>query len=255
MISRKFAAGTTIYHRGETARSAFEVREGQVRLTLTGPDGRELSAVLGVGQVFGAAEMISGDPRQATAKALGDIVLSEIGRDELARLFADGTALGKAMLLPAFERLRREAEPIETPAEDPAPRPSDVVGTTELRLKPAARELAQQMDADGIRITRLPFLVGRRSFPFLGEDESTRVDLVLDDSRPYSLSRRHFAIEMHDGAYVVRDCGSRLGTIVNGARIGGKLPISVAPVVAGENQIVAGRSLSPFRFVLTMPRA
>jgi hypothetical protein len=160
--------------------------------------------------------------------------------------------LASALLRPVFDRLR--------PFEDAAPEPSAVVAParaepvilSELRLKPATRELSQQMESDGFRIASLPFRVGRRSSRASSADDGTPIDLALTDTQPYSLSRRHFAIETRDGGYVVRDCGSRRGTIVNGTRIGGNLSESVAPLNRGENRIVAGGPMSPFRFTLTI---
>jgi hypothetical protein len=249
MISRKYLNGETIYRRGESAAAAFEVREGNVRLFWPGQGG--LSAVLGVGEIFGAAELIAGRKRLATAEALGDAIVSELGRDELARVLAHDGELASALLRPVFDRLRPFEDAAPEPSEVVALPPAELVVLSELRLKPAAREMSQQMDNDGIRIATLPFRVGRRSSRASSVGDGT-IDLALSDTRPYSLSRLHFAIETHDGDYVVRDCGSHHGTIVNGARIGGNLSESVAPLIRGENRIVAGGPMSPFRFTLTI---
>jgi CRP-like cAMP-binding protein len=265
VTTRKFSAGGTIYRRGDAAASAFEVRDGRVRLTWPREGGPELPTVLGRGQVFGAAELISGAARAATAEALGEAVVDELGRDELARLCADDPEFARAMFQPAFERLRRDEDAARAqaaivtppPVEIVPPRPAEPFVLSELRLKPAAREVSRQMNADGIRIASLPFHVGRRSVRGLPADDGgdAPIDLTLEDARPYSLSRRHFAIEGHNGGYIVRDCNSHYGTIVNGSPIGAGMMDSIAPLVRGENRIVAGRSISPFRFTLTLDGA
>jgi len=62
------------------------------------------------------------------------------------------------------------------------------------------------------------FLVGRR--PAAGEGLARwQPDLQLDDAAPFRVSRNHFVIEKSDLGYLVRDLGSALGTIVNGAAI------------------------------------
>lgn len=264
VISRTFTNGETIYRRGEAAAAAFEVREGRIRLSWPREGGPEMSTVLGTGQIFGTAELISGEVRSATAEALGEAVVSELGRDELARLFAADAGFAGTLFRPVFhrlhreefERLRRDENVARAREKIALPSSPELVMPSELRLKPAAREVSQQMDAGGVRIASLPFQVGRRSSRTAPADDSrAAISLSLYDTRPYSLSRSHFAIETHDGAYIVRDCGSRYGTIVNGASIGGTLPMSVAPLLRGENRIVAGRPTSPFRFTLTIDGA
>ena len=100
-----------------------------------------------------------------------------------------------------------------------------------------------------IEITRLPFVVGRLGE---GEDEACQdeIDLVLDDEKPYQLSRQHFVIDTCDGELVVRDSGSYHGTTVNRQRIGDDRGTSMVPLRLGENSIVAGSTDSPYCFTL-----
>jgi len=254
MNSRKYDTGDVIYRRGEAAGSAFELREGKVRLTWPGPTGSDMTTILGVGQIFGVAELIGGGTRPATAEAVSDVMMSEIHRDEFIRLCATDAEFAKAVVRPVFDRLRQDAGVDQAgvgPEPPPPPQAATVIVPSQLLLHPAARELARQMDSGGMRIAPLPFRIGRKSSRPL-EGGRSSVELALHDTRPYSLSRRHFAIETHNGGYVVRDCGSHHGTIVNGAHIGGALAVSVAPLIAGENRIVAGPALSPFRFTLSI---
>jgi sigma-B regulation protein RsbU (phosphoserine phosphatase) len=57
-----------------------------------------------------------------------------------------------------------------------------------------------------VAIEPLPFHIGR-------QPES---DLIIRDSR---VSRSHSTIRVQDGAYVLEDCGSRHGTLVNGKKV------------------------------------
>ena len=53
---------------------------------------------------------------------------------------------------------------------------------------------------------------------------------------------------------LVRDCGSYHGTIVNGVVVGGDDAVLTAQLRAGENEIIAVNTDSPFRFLLTIRR-
>ena len=101
--------------------------------------------------------------------------------------------------------------------------------------------------ARALRLGPLPFRVGRLPVP--GEAEPTEVnDLRLSDTRPFNVSRDHFAIERVSDGVQVRDRGSYLGTIVNGIPVGGHRHVATVPLTVGENEVVAGGPKSPFRF-------
>jgi pSer/pThr/pTyr-binding forkhead associated (FHA) protein len=105
------------------------------------------------------------------------------------------------------------------------------------------------MRGEGLEVSRLPFRVGRK--PAKGEKAAAgESDLALEDSRPFTLSRRHFAIEQSRRGLIVRDCGSQHGTVVNGVRIGKGAGIDIAILRTGENEIIAGAEASPYRFRL-----
>jgi len=73
-------------------------------------------------------------------------------------------------------------------------------------------------------------------------------DLELSDTKPFNVSRSHFAIERVPDGVQVRDHGSYVGTIVNRVRIGGHRHVASVPLAVGENEVVAGSPRSPFRF-------
>ena len=101
--------------------------------------------------------------------------------------------------------------------------------------------------ARALRLARLPFRVGRLRVP--GEAQPIEVnDLQLSDTKPFHVSRNHFAIERGPEGVQVRDRGSYVGTIVNGVQIGGHHQVATGPLVVGENEVVAGSPRSPFRF-------
>ena len=101
--------------------------------------------------------------------------------------------------------------------------------------------------ARALRLARLPFRVGR--IPVAGEAQPIEVnDLQLSDTKPFHVSRNHFAIERGPDGVQVRDRGSYVGTIVNRIQIGGHRHVATVPLAVGENEVVAGGPRSPFRF-------
>jgi FHA domain-containing protein len=109
-------------------------------------------------------------------------------------------------------------------------------------LTPAAAVAAR-----ALRLAHLPFRVGR--LPVAGEAQPIEGnDLQLSDTKPFNVSRNHFAIERGPDGVQVRDCGSYVGTIVNGVQIGGHRHIATGRLAVGENEVVAGGPRSPFRF-------
>jgi hypothetical protein len=99
-----------------------------------------------------------------------------------------------------------------------------------------------------------PFVVGRRPVAWEGLPPQ-QPDLMLDDTRPFRLSRNHFMIEQRDQGYHVRDLRSTLGTIVNGQPIGDRFCTDDVLLRAGENEVIAGGVGSPFVFSVSIPGA
>jgi pSer/pThr/pTyr-binding forkhead associated (FHA) protein len=91
-------------------------------------------------------------------------------------------------------------------------------------------------------IGKFPFRIGR-SYGYN--------DISIQDKEPYEVSRNHCCIEENSGNFFVRDLGSKLGTVVNGRRIGkGQLETS-EELTRGENIIILGRDGSAYRLRLT----
>ena len=120
---------------------------------------------------------------------------------------------------------------------------------SELRLEPGTWTTRSELPKRGLTITEYPFVVGRK--PLRGEHAPrSHVALMFPDAKPYNLSRNHFAIEKGHTALMIRDVGSHLGTVVNGARIGIDEPLNAVTLHIGENEIMAGGTDSPFQFIL-----
>jgi hypothetical protein len=223
--TRSFSHGDTLIQAGSDHEEGFVILSGHVKLR------PELGAMVeraGQGAVIGAVSLLFGGAQEYTAVARGDV---EAASGILSRLD----------LVPRAER-----DAVPTAHDGPIAAP----GTwSDIRLKPASQETRAGLPRRGLQIDQMPFGIGRK--PLRGE-QSPRVEIALmfSDSKPYNLSRSHFAIESGHNALMLRDVGSQLGTVVNGLRIGIDEPMNAVPLHIGENEIIAGAADSPFRFVL-----
>ncbi|NOZ19561.1 MAG: response regulator [Planctomycetes bacterium] len=109
---------------------------------------------------------------------------------------------------------------------------------------PTARE---RSSPPTVLVRAFPFYLGRE--PYGMEDGPiSNTDLTIQDEPPFQVSRRHCSIEQEADGYCICDVNSRLGTIVNGERIGPRMPVAAAPLKPGKNTLVLGGRRSPFVF-------
>ena len=88
---RLFGGGEAIVRQGDAGHSAFVVCEGRVRVSLD-PGDVEL-AVLERGAYFGEMSLLTGDPRTAWVRALGDCTVVEITSDAFRAFVLNQPAL------------------------------------------------------------------------------------------------------------------------------------------------------------------
>ena len=173
------------------------------------------------------------------------LAAQHVTRDEVVDLLPQRREDTFRHLRMFFERLRAaNVLAVQSPraVESTEDRAFDVVL---FGLTPAAA--AVFFPARALRLAPLPFRVGR--LPVAGEAQPLEVnDLQLSDTKPFHVSRNHFAIERGPDGVQVRDRGSYVGTIVNSVQIGGHQHVATVPLAVGENEIVAGSPRSPFRF-------
>ncbi|HUZ66654.1 MAG TPA: Crp/Fnr family transcriptional regulator [Beijerinckiaceae bacterium] len=81
---RRFATGDTIFHMGSPGSSMMAVLSGEVRISISSPEGRELLlAILQPGEVFGEIALLDGKERSADAKAHSACSLAILERREV----------------------------------------------------------------------------------------------------------------------------------------------------------------------------
>ena len=273
MSEVQFAPGDLVFSEGSPSDSVLRILSGEAEVLKVVDSTEVVLGRLSAGDYAGEMGVIEGRPRGATVRALTAVSAERYGREAfLARVSRD-SQLAFKMLVRLSERLnaldesfaaaRAAQEPRPSslrsrvtaaparPAPSPAPAPRTTGADARLSLRADSQILAAVLPMPEIPVESLPYTVGRTPGP--GEASAReRVDLMLDDARPYRLSRAHFRIERGNGGYLVRDLGSVLGTTVNRRPIGQHFADDAAPLQPGDNSILAGGEESPFRFRLSL---
>jgi hypothetical protein len=255
MTYRQFSDGNFIFRAGDPADGVFRIQSGEVRLQR--PNGAAAFVeTRGDGDVFGGDGFLTGDTRATDAIAVGPVSVDFLRRNEFLSILTLQPHLLLPVFGPAFDLVADSAAELVSPMAKGGATPDS--GTEEpkadgvnadlgIRLVADDKRLRAALGVDEIYIPELPFRIGRTASGE-GKDTYTDIHLAIADSRPFNLSRRHFAIEEEDGALIVRDFGSYHGTTVNGLILGGEGRPRTAPLMTGESELVAGKPDSPFRF-------
>jgi CRP/FNR family transcriptional regulator, cyclic AMP receptor protein len=242
----RFAAGATIFAEGDASDHAYLIRSGRVEIVKHTAHGSVRLAVLGEGDIVGEMGLLEERPRSATARALEPVVVDSIAQADFTYVLAHEPEQAIELLRALVERLRTMNQLVAEVAT-----PTGVGTIPQVVLLPSSPKTRAFMPEDGIRVIRFPFRVGRAA-----ENREASVlafnDLALPDGPPYVLAPSHFALELGADGVVVRDRGSRHGTIVDGTRIGALARMDAVPLAPGEHEIVAATGPlsreSPFCF-------
>ncbi len=248
MPEKRFTIGQRIFAEGDASDVAYVIRAGRVEILKATARGPVRLAVLAEGDVFGEMGLLDERPRSATARALDAVTVEAISPAAFVRLLMTEPKRSLRLLHALFERLRIANRMV---IESSVPDEAQNLRVTLVPLTPQTRAA---LPAAGFEMTRFPFRVGRKA-----ADRTARAlgfnDLELADTSPFVLSLNHFSLEVGSDGVLVRHRGSQHGTLVNGTRVGAAAPRDVAPLAAGENEVVAGavtatlnRRGYPFRF-------
>ncbi len=111
---RRFAKGEMLFSRGDPGERIYVVREGNIRLAIATPEGRELSfQVAGPGDMFGEIAVLDGRPRSAEAVALSAAVCIGLEKRDFHRLRASRPGITEAALAFLCQRLRDVSDKLE----------------------------------------------------------------------------------------------------------------------------------------------
>jgi CRP/FNR family cyclic AMP-dependent transcriptional regulator len=99
---------TIILEDDDTNQSFFIISRGQVKVYITGVEGREaILALLNEGEFFGEMSLLDGEPRSASVKAVESSELVTIRRDDFVAELKKHPELAMTLLVEMSKRLRK----------------------------------------------------------------------------------------------------------------------------------------------------
>uniref|UniRef100_B8HLS2 Cyclic nucleotide-binding protein n=1 Tax=Cyanothece sp. (strain PCC 7425 / ATCC 29141) TaxID=395961 RepID=B8HLS2_CYAP4 len=107
MKKQTFTASEIIYQAGAPSDRVYVIKAGKVALIDTYPEtGTEVSAVLGIGKVFGEMELLNGGVRTSTAQAMEDVKVVSFTYEEMMDLLFNNPEKSLILNRTAFNQLR-----------------------------------------------------------------------------------------------------------------------------------------------------
>lgn len=138
--------GDVLFHEGEPGDTLYVIQTGKVKLGRRSNDGREnLLAILGPGELIGELSLFDPGMRTATATAITDALVLQMGHDELARWLATTPSVAEHLLRTLARRLRRTNEALADLVF------TDVPGRVAKALLDLSHRFGQPV-ADGLRV-------------------------------------------------------------------------------------------------------
>lgn len=243
-----FSKGEIIVKKGHTSDNIFFIRKGQVGLT---KKKNTYFAHLKEGDIFGATDFILEKPIRYSVVALTDVEINLVDPRIFSRIYDHEQA---DVIKPILQSLAEEIRMYEHKLEDCKCNfqhsnngDNNQASIIFKAVTPAAKILLNNQEE--IEIEEFPFRVGRFS-----KRKSDRLfhknSLNLLDTPPYSISRSHFSINKQKGSYFFIDRGSKLGTVVNGKKIGGRQRNTKILLEEGSNQINLGDKRADLVFAI-----
>lgn len=259
----RYRRGDVILTEGEFTSDAYIINKGFVEVYRAGPPEQRLS-MLGPGDVFGEMALLTERPRSASVRALEPVEVRVFDRDTFLSVWrADPDALlpvvsmlcERIRILDAlvFELARQARVDSDAAsvllADGLHPSAEAVLTAPILFIEALTAEAAATLPEHTVAIRRFPFRIGRRT---PGGDPLGQNELSLPDEEPYQISRSHCAVVRVGTRYFLIDRGSRLGTTINGAHVGGQESTGCAELREWSNEIALGGPDTPYRYRLTI---
>lgn len=147
--TRRYAKDDVVFHADESGDVFCLIKEGQVKVTMISPEGKEIIlSLLGTGEFFGEMALIEDEPRSATVVATEALELVTIWRSDFLQILAENFSITKKVLMEMSHRLRNASNRIESLAT------MDVYGRLARFFLDLAREQGKSLDNGYVAVTR-----------------------------------------------------------------------------------------------------
>jgi CRP-like cAMP-binding protein len=111
LIERRFPKHKTIVEEGAPGDYMYIISEGRVKVTKLSGDGREkILELLDVGDFFGEMSLFDDAPRSASVKAMSDVRIMALARNDFLRLLSSSPGLALSVIQELTRRLRQVDE-------------------------------------------------------------------------------------------------------------------------------------------------
>ena len=147
--TRRYAKDDVIFHADEGGDVFFLIREGQVKVTMISPEGKEIIlSMLGPGDFFGEMALLDDEPRSATIIATEPLDVVTIFRNDFLAILNENFSITRKVLAELSRRLRTASNRIESLAT------MDVYGRLARFFLDLAREQGKKLDNGYVAVTR-----------------------------------------------------------------------------------------------------
>jgi CRP-like cAMP-binding protein len=111
LIERRFPKHKTIVEEGLSGDYMYVIREGRVKVTKLSGDGREkILELLEAGSFFGEMSLLDSAPRSASVKALTEVRILALARNDFLNVLRRSPDLALAVIQELTHRLRQQDE-------------------------------------------------------------------------------------------------------------------------------------------------
>ena len=111
LIERRFPKNKTLVEEGLPGDFMYVIREGRVKVTKLSGDGREkILEMLETGDFFGEMSLLDSAPRSASVKALTDVRILALARNDFLNVLQRSSGLALAVIQEITRRLRQVDE-------------------------------------------------------------------------------------------------------------------------------------------------
>src|SRR5687768_10994839 len=113
--SRHYAKDDVVFHADESGDVFCLIREGQVKVTMISPEGKEIIlTMLGPGAFFGEMALLDDEPRSATVVATEPLEVVTIWRSDFLSILQENFSITRKILAELSRRLRKMSNRIES---------------------------------------------------------------------------------------------------------------------------------------------
>src|SRR5437773_1570720 len=147
--TRRYAKDDAIFHADESGDVFCLIKEGQVKVTMISPEGKEIIlSLMGPGDFFGEMALLDDEPRSATVVATEALELVTIWRSDFLQILSENFSITKKILAELSKRLRSASNRIESLAT------MDVYGRLARFFLELAQESGKSLDNGYVAVTR-----------------------------------------------------------------------------------------------------